>query len=44
MKFIEGKNRTQIPLFVDSLTSSIDSDNEIRTASVVLGKDAYSLF
>ena len=30
MKFIEGKNRTQIPLFVDSLTSSIDSDNEIR--------------
>lgn len=30
MKFIEGKNRTQIPLFVDSLDSMIDSDNEIR--------------
>ena len=30
MKFIEGKNRTQIPLFADSLDSAIRVDNEIR--------------
>lgn len=30
MKFIEGKNRTQIPLFADSLDAAIDACNEIR--------------
>ena len=30
MKFITGKNRAQIPLFVSSLEEAIDQDNEIR--------------
>ena len=30
MKFSEGKNRTQIPLFAESLDAAIDSNNEIR--------------
>lgn len=30
MKFITGKNRSQIPLFVSSLEEAVDQDNEIR--------------
>lgn len=30
MKFIIGKDRSQIPLFVSSLDEAIDQDNEVR--------------
>lgn len=30
MKFITGKNRSQIPIFVSSLEETIDQDNEVR--------------
>lgn len=30
MKFIQGKPRTQIPLFASCLDEAIDKDNEVR--------------
>ena len=34
MKFIQGEDRTQIPLFASSLEAEIDLDNEVRFIDV----------
>jgi len=34
MKFIQGHNRNQIPLFPVSLNQSIDPDNDVRISEM----------
>ena len=36
MKFIQGEDRTQIPLFANSLDAAIDTDNEVRLIDLLV--------
>lgn len=44
MKFIIGKDRSQIPLFVSSLDEAIDEDNEVRLIDLFVSSISLSEF
>jgi hypothetical protein len=44
MKFIIGKDRSQIPLFVTSLDEAIDQDNEVRLIDLFVSSISLSEF